>query len=549
MAGLTGILNISKSSLQASQTALNVIAHNIANSGVDGYSQQEALLSTNLTGDGVVVEGVLRQVNEFLNRQLTSEKQMLGKLSTHLQGLEQVEALVNETKEEVGLNNALTEFFNAAYDLSNNPSGTAERTTLVTAGTNLTNLMTRTMSFLNDILTNADKDVESILAQANNLAVRIAELNQKVAALEGTGKTANDLRDERQRLVEELAEMLDVSYLERPDGALTVFVASGLPLIEGNVPAELVTVPNPDNEGFLDVNFKDAAGVETPVTTRISGGKLGGLLALRDDSLSLLIDRYDRLAATVINEVNKVHASGYGQDGSTGLNFFNPLQVTTGASSSNEGGALIDAGSVYDATVLTRDNYEIRFSSGTTYDIYDVDLGSYVESGKTYTSSSNIYFEGIRVSISDGTSGPQAGDVFTVSTRLGAARTMAVASELKNNVTKVAAGKTLSAGDNTNALALAELQNAAVLSQGTATMGEYYNMLIGEFAAETKWLGDEYTQEEAVLRQLENQRESISGVSLDEELMKVLLYQQIFEASARLIAAAGDLLQEVVDIL
>ncbi len=549
MGGLTGVLNIGKSSLEASQTALNVIANNIANSGVSGYSRQEAVITTNTTGDGVVVERIMRQVDEFLNSQMTSEKQMLGKLSTYLKGLDQVEALVNEANEETGLNNALAEFFKAAHDLVNNPTGTAERTSLVTAGTNLANLMARTVGSLKDIQTNADKDVESVLSEANTLAARIAELNSKIGVVEGMGQTANDLRDERQRLLEELAEKLDVTYFERADGGLTVFVGSGLPLVEGTVSSELVAAPDPDNEGFLDVYFKDSAGVRTPMTQRIGGGSLGGLLALRDESLSRLIDRYDRLAATIINEVNKVHASGFGLDGSTGLNFFSPLQVTTGSSSSNVGGALIDAGSTYDPTILTRDNYEVRFTSSTTYDIFDMDLGVNVRSGETYVSGSNIYLEGIRVRISDGVSAPQAGDVFTISTRRGAARTMAVVNEVKNDVTKVAAGKTPSPGDNTNALALAELQNAHIFSGGTATLGDYYNMLIGEFAAEAKWLGDEHQQQEAVLQQLENQRESLAGVSLDEELMNVLLYQQIFEASARLIATTGDLLQEVIDLL
>lgn len=549
MAGLTGVLNIGKSSLETSQTALNVIAKNIANSAVEGYSRQEAIITTNTTGDGVVVERIMRQVDEFLNSQLTSEKQMLGKLSTYLKGLDQVEALLNEANEDVGLNNALAEFFRAAHDLANNPSGTAERTSLVTSGTNLANLINRLVGSMKDIRSHADEDVESILSEVNALAVRIADLNKQIVAQEVSGQSANDLRDARQKLLEELAGNIDVSHFERSDGGITILVGSGLPLVEGGIVAELVTVPDPDNEGFFDISFKDSSGVQTPMTQRIGGGKLGGLLALRDESLSRLIDRYDRFAATIVNEVNKVHASGFGLDGSTGLNFFTPLGVTTGASSSNAGGALIDAGSIYDPTVLTRDDYEIRFTSGTTYDIFNVDLGVNVASGQAYLSGSNIYLEGIRVRISDGASGPQAGDVFTISTRRGTAGTMAVASEVKNDVTKVAAGKTSVSGDNTNALALTELQSTRVLSGGTATLGEYYNMLIGEFATEVKWLADEFEHEEAVVRELEIQRESVVGVSLDEELVNVLLYQQIFEASARVIATTGTLLEEIINLL
>jgi flagellar hook-associated protein 1 FlgK len=335
---------------------------------------------------------------------------------------------------------------------------------------------------------------------------------------------------------------------------------SGTPLVQGNRSWHLDIRPDATNNGFYDIGWNVGSGTFTDVTNSITRGELSGLLEMRDTNISGYIDSMDKLAAGIINEVNKLHYYGYGLDGSTENNFFNPLSVKTVASDDNTGGASIDAGTVYDNTVLTLDDYEIRFTGAATFEIYNVTDSTQVTTARinsvvdvdgsfAYTSGSTIEFEGIRVAITDGATGPANGDIFTVNTTGGAAGNMTVNSVLVSDVNKIAASEDSAGDDNLNAIAIAVLRDGNYMDNNTHSFSNYYNGIIGKIGADSSSASRSLLYKQDIVDQLNVRRESVSGVNLDEELANLMIYQQAYTASARMISLVQEMLDELVNIV
>ncbi|MEJ2099978.1 MAG: flagellar hook-associated protein FlgK [Desulfobacterales bacterium] len=461
MSDIYGVMSLAGQALMTQQQAISVTGHNIANVNTPGYSRQRLKMITNtpsdsavgMMGNGVSGETIERIYDRFLNAQITEENQALGRWDAQKDSVELVEMIFNEV-EGSGLNDAMSKFWDAWQSLANNPAGTTERQILVTASQTLTATFNQLNADLFQTQQDLDLAIQGTVADINRLSQQIADLNQKIISSEVGSSSANDYRDQRELVLKELSELIDINDFEDATGAVSVLAAGGRPLVSGSQFWQLSTETNVD--GLQDVVWVDAAGNTTNITADISGGKLKGYLEVRDGIIDDYLNRLDTLAQTLITDVNTIHQSGFGLDGSTLLDFF----IGTGARDMEVNPAIVG------------------------------NLDSIAA----------------------------ASDVLTIP------------------------------GDNRKAIEIANLQYQLTMG-GTQSYNDYYSAIVRDVGNEVLKSEASYNHQSDMMTQLENQRESVSGVSLDEEMVNLLKFQNAYTAAAKLITAADEMMQTILQML
>ena len=545
---LFGLLDIGKSALLASQTALSVTSHNIANVNTPGFSRQEVILNIanpvtvrgGLMGMGVMVSGIKRNYDNFIQGQLLLQQQNHGRTSAQSQVLSQVEQIFNEVK-DLGLQASLQDFFNAWNDVASNPEEYAPRTILLKKADALALSAQQMERGILETLKHTNENISDITERINSISSEIARLNDCIVQTEagGSAEKAIDLRDQRDNLLNELSNLVEFSSYEDEKGSVTVMVGMRN-LVNGKTTNKLSTTVSID--GNLDLQLD---GID--ITSRINKGQIGGLIASREDAESSLTG-VRKLVAAITNEVNILHKQGFGLDGTTNLPFFNELSVYD--QNLTDSAASMTSKTIIDPSALTYDEYEIRFidDAGTLkYNIYNTNDNSLITPAPiTYSSGNNIDFEGLRVVISDGVTGPQDGDKFFISPIRDAISNMDVAI---TDTDQIAAAATTAGvpGDNSNALALTNLAQSQLTELG-GTFESYYRGLVSEIGTISRAASDSLKFDDNLLYEIENRRESISGVSLDEEAANLIKFQRSFEAGARMIKVTDELLQTILNL-
>jgi flagellar hook-associated protein 1 FlgK len=555
--GVTAILDSAKQALFAQQRALQVVGQNIANVNTPGYSRERPEFvpagpsRSGVLHYGVSVEQVTRVYERFITSQVNTATAQFSSTQTQADLLRQVETLFNDlNQDEAGLAARLEQFFAAFDDLGNNPGGLAERTAVQAQGQAVADQLHYLYGQLEDLRRDLNTVVEDELTEVNRLTRQIAQLNLDIQQVEGNpNNNANTLRDERDLLLKELAEKVSITAFENSTGT-TVLLGGGRPLVDGVRASELVAVVDPDDPLSATIELQDSQGHRVDVTASITSGKLHGLAEVRDTDLPDFLSRLDRLAAALVGAVNAQHSTGYSLDGTTNHLFFTPRQASGQALAANTGGGTLQQVTVFDTTQLTLDDYQITFTANgppPTFDVLNTTTGETVASGQTYTAGSTTRFAGLAVVLNDSGTPPQAGDVFTISTTQGAARDIEVAAEILLNANAIAAGQTTDQGDNANALAIADLREAQLLDG--ATLGSFYTSLVSTIGIESQKQSTLAEHQGLLLSEVENHRESLAGVSLEEEQVDLIRFQQAFEAAATLVRIASELADEVINLV
>jgi len=314
---LFSTLDIARSGLQAAQVQIEVAGHNIANVNKEGYSRQRVELVSrlpNLTPYGALGRGVgistVRQIrDEFLDKVYREQVAGLGRSEVMAQYYTRIEDVFLEPS-DVAFGTRINYFFDALNDFANSVEEIPVRESVIAEAQALAGSMNDAAERLYLLRTNANEEVRNLVPGINSLADRIAFLNRQIRAAELGGDTANDLRDDRGVLLDELAKMINISYRERLDGQVDVFIASDI-LVEGDEVWELEAVLNssldPERDDLLEVRFVDTGTVAT-----IRDGALYGALHVRDTVIVDLDQRLDTIAATIIQEINKIQIQGSG---------------------------------------------------------------------------------------------------------------------------------------------------------------------------------------------------------------------------------------------
>ena len=401
------------------------------------------------------------------------------------------------------------------------------------------------MKHLLTIQSNFYDTVGTVVKEINTLLTQIGQLNENIHANEpGSQYKANDLRDNRDRLVKELSKKIDIQLVEESDGQISLTLKDGTALVLKEQVFDLSTSLNGDNESFKDVYIDNgsATGSATKnITSTIKGGELRGYLDMRDTEVESILDKMNILSASFIQEFNGIHREGWGMDGSSGLDFFSPRDVSIDLDKDNTGSAQVSIVNGSPTTVPV-DEFEIAFTSSSSFTLNNLTTNA---SSGTFTFSAGSAFnikDGFAVTISGIA---KAGDKAIFSVSENAASEMSVSSIIIADGRKIAAGST-DLGDGNNALLMADIQEELSFNSvtwggsgsGSFTFDEYYNAVvstigIGSFSAQSI-----LRQQEGIMLQLNSRRESISGVSIDEEMIKMIKFQQAYNASARMITVA-----------
>jgi flagellar hook-associated protein 1 FlgK len=241
----------------------------------------------------------------------------------------------------------------------------------------------------------------------------------------------------------------------------------------------------------------------------------------------------------VTQQVNQLHQTGFGIDGSTGNNFFSPLTVSTSGVSA---GASI-TGFIANPALLTLDEYTITFDAGGNFSVTNRTSGAVAASG-AYVSGSTISFDGIDVVV---TGAVTPADSFFVSPLTTAISGTSVAVTDPNAVAASSSATELP-DNNAIALQIAQLADAAQGTLNNATFSSYYGALVADTGAKKSAADASLSFDNNLLTALEDRRSSVSGVSLDEEAANLLRFQRSYEAGARMITITDELLQTILNL-
>jgi len=493
-------LEMAKQALYAQQSALYTTGHNISNANTDGYSRQRVNFNTmqpfpsgsrnrpqmpGQIGTGVEIGAVQRVRNNFLDYQFRAENSKSGYWDTRSDSLGRLEELLNEPSDS-GLSKIMDQFWDSLQELAANPDNSGARSVVAHRGS----AVAETFNHLSKSITSMREDLKNQIdvttSDANSLLRQINELNNQIKQVEPHGYVANDLYDDRDRLIDELSEIVNikVNHDKTSDGAKDI--ANGIVSIElvdrngqsmNTPPVMLLDGTARDQSKAvheLDVTYNSDGAVQSisvegydqlePLALMESIGSLKGLIESYGyvDEDGDLIGEYpdmlgelDKLAAAFADEFNRVHRMG--EEGEDAQNFFS-----------------------YDGTE-------------------------------------------------------------------GAAASLTVLKEVMDDPSLINASTDASSGSGDNALALADVFSEDLDELDGATVNDFFGSLIGQLGVRAE-KSNRMSQNSDVLRsQVEEQRMSVSGVSLDEEMSNMIKFQHAYSAAARSMTTIDEMIDRIIN--
>ncbi len=491
MASMFYGLEISKSALAVSQRSITLTGHNIANANTVGYTRQRILQQaidpttapSHIASDKRAIIGggvetcVIDQIrSDYIDRQYRKENASLGYWNARAEELQYVEAVLNELSDS-SISAAMKDFFNSISELSIDPVNEEIRTNVQQNAIKMTNSFEHYYQSLVDLQGTYNDSMKVTVRNINDLLTNIADYNKQIFSYELSGQKANDLRDKRNVLLDQLSELIGITYEEDTNGYLSVN-CDGVALVNHSNTVLLEVSPTltgvvsnaPD---FYEIYYE---GTTTPF--EYSDGKLHAYRVLRDGNspeqvgIPFVLQNLNILAQNLAEVFNGVHSGGYTmphglQPSLTGINFFN-----------------VPAGGYGDITAGN-----LRLSQEILDNVNNIAASS--------------------VFIDEGASNPQK-------------------------------------GNNVNALALSALST----SVNIPVVGNFENYLkstIVEIAIESSTSQKMTFSQSTILDNLENRRQSVSGVSLDEEMVQMITYQHAYAAASRVLTAIDEALDVLIN--
>jgi flagellar hook-associated protein 1 FlgK len=489
MSGIFYGLEIARRGLTVSQQAISLTGNNISNVSTEGYTRQRLVVESIYpntvsrfangvtVGGGAEVTSITQVRSAYIDSQLRSEYASLGQWGTRSEELQFIESVLNETSESGSINAALADFFDSISELTTNPDNQEIRTNLQQNGMKLCETLNYYYNQLVDLQNSYNDAMSATVDTVNDLLTSIASYNEKIYAYELGGQQACGLRDSRNVLLDQLSQLIDISYSEDSSGKLTIS-SGGSTLVNHKDVTLLNAVADQTGAVSGETGYYSIYLDGTTTELAFTSGKLQAYKDLRDgdstDNIGIpyLLNSLNTLAQSLAQEFNAVHETGY------------TIPYGTG-------------------------------TSKTGVDLFEVPPGGYSD-----ITAGNI-------SLSD---------------------------EVMENVYNIAASGAkvdLSAsdtqeGNNEVALALFALTSSDSLS----TVGSFENYLksfvvqVGISSASAQETAGSQT---AIVENLETRKESISGVSIDEEMINLVSYQYAYSAASRVLTAIDEALDRLIN--
>lgn len=411
------IYSIATSALQSAQTAITTVGHNIANVNTEGYRRQEVIFGTNLAtrtgsgflGQGVNIVTVQRVYSELVERQVSRSEAQAGYLDQYLQGMQQINNILGDRS--VGFATMAQEFFASWGDLADDASSNSARQAVLGTAETLANNLNGVGEYLRSLQGSINTDITSMVDQINSYAQNIAELNGRIANSSSSGgQPPNDLLDQRDRLVSELNELAGVTVVKNDSTGYNVFLGNGYLLVGGMNASSITAQASQYDPSRMEVYDANGGSLLSRGSGTL-GGRLGGLLDYRSESLDVAQNSLGRLAIALSQSVNEQHQLGQDINGNPGGAFFaDPATFAqTFASTNNAGNGAITT-AINDASKLTTSDYRLSFSAGA-YTLTRLSDGQSWSNASLATLSTTAD-QGFTLSLGSGT--VNAGDSFLI---------------------------------------------------------------------------------------------------------------------------------------
>lgn len=580
--GLTASLYIGQSALAASQLALQVTGNNLANAATPGYHRQrvdqvavpgQQAGARQFVGRGVGIQEIRRLIDPALQARLRDSVSAESASLIDQSVLSQIETITSATGDgQNDLSGLLTRMFNSFSEIANNPAQPTARAAVIEQGAALARHLTDVRRQLIGQRDQVDSQLADNVSQANSLLEQIASLNAAIINSEGGqgGLNGNgNLRDQRDRLLSDLGELMEITVCDKGNGVVDV-LAGSTPIVLGTTARPLsFRLQTEDGELKADVL---AANTSEEIT--INSGKIGALLANREGPVQSTIRDIDSLASSLIFEVNKIHALGRPASRLTditgGLQVAIPDQTRALNDPANSTFAklpfkavngsftmkITDAAGNSSVTKIDIDLDGIT-NTGAPGTANDSTLASIVAAidgaanvSATITSAGQIRITtaaGYDVSFADDTSGALAvlgvNSFFTGKD----ATDIGVRADLRANPTRLTIGS--DDGKNEAALAIAGLRTAKLSTLAGQSLNDLWSGAVGRNAVSLQTANARADSLSTVRQSLEAQEAALSGVSTDEESINLITYQQQYQGAARFISVVNDMTQILLQLV
>jgi flagellar hook-associated protein 1 FlgK len=567
---LFGSIQMGGNTLKAMQIGLHVVGNNIANANTPGYVRQEAVFVPGplqvhgnlILGTGVLVDSIVQKLDKFVQERLVGARGDRANAEVQEDAYRELEVMLNGLAAEgIDLSSAMTSFFNSIDEVMKDPGNIGTRNQAIGIGGELTENFSALQSRALALQEELNSRVTAAADEINSLAEEVRRLNFQIASTEGgdtSGSQAAALRVQRQTAVERLSELVGIRVDEQASGALSISIGGQFLVFEGQRREVVASTTTDGSSGLAVVEFVDS---HSPLNT--TSGELQGLYTARDEIVGGFLTRLDELAGTLAFEFNKLYSQGQGLVGFQSL--------TSTETINNADAALDEAGLPFTAVsgkfelvINSKSNPSITHThtilvglDGLQEDMTLMSLTAQLDAieGLSASISSNgalqLAADGdVEFSFAGDTSGVLAAlglnTFFTGST----AATLGVNSELKgiDNAAKFAASLDGVGNGSGNAERLATFMDEPLASAGGASLGDLYNQLLNEVtqgSSIAQSLAEGYRVFEGTL---DGQEQSVGGVSIDEEAVKMITLQRIYQASAKYIQTCSELLDLLVNL-
>jgi flagellar hook-associated protein 1 FlgK len=576
-------LNIGASALRTAQTLVEITNQNVANANTPGYSRQAADVKASPAypvptfssagmpgqlGTGVQIANVSRARDAFIDYQLRGQLASQGRWDARRDALKQIEALTNEPSSN-GLSSLMTKYWQAWQEVANSPSDSATRAILIEQGNSVAQAFNNLSQQLQQQQRDLDQQVGLAVTDINTYADQIAKINLQISQVETAGMHANDLRDQRDQLLNKLSSLVKINYTESSEGSVSVYVGNRQ-LVDRDV-AHTIDAYTPPGQRFAVVQWDSDGAAVT-----LQDGKVQGLVEARGQLVQGQLDQLNALAARVIESVNNLHVSGVGLDGKSGIKFFDGTDAgsmsvdaaLTGANGTDhvaaaqvmfQSGAYTFAkGDSSNAVALGElgnavaqrdprpDTLPTALKPGATYGTTSV-LGldvSKAPSGKAHT---------LGILSFDSTTSTATLTTDASATPVTAAvTTTADANDPSQQVVTLDTGTfrvTLRAAASDSISSVLGSLNGKTFGTASAasTIGDQYGRQVASLGVDSSTAAGQSANQQVLISHLTTQQQQVSGVSLDEETTNLIQYQHAYQAAARVINVVDDMLDTLIN--
>lgn len=557
----------SANALQVAELGLHVVGNNVANAGTPGYIRQELLQSSGpavrigpvILGAGVRAVGVVQKLDEFLVERMREIRSDLESSDRMSQLYGNLESIFNEMNDN-DLSSRLNDFSISIQDLLNQPGNEALRRLVIERGRVLTEdirSIDQQMKSFNSLL---NSETQQTAEEINRLSAKIATLNQRIVEMEG-GKASRTsdavgLRDERLTALEELSAYVDIRTVEQESGAVSVFLGGDYLVADGLYRQVAVALKTEEGENFPEVRF-----VDTDSPLEVSGGRLHGIYSARNSVIRGFGVSLDQFARTVIHQFNRVHSQGQGAVGFAEATAATTTDDPSGPLDLAGFGAKLENG---DFQILVKDlgtglvtTSTIRVKlTGAPDDSSLEDVAaqlnavSGVNASVTNDGRLRIVSDSnqLKFSFQNDTSGLLAATGINTFFVGNSAATIAINPIVANDPRMLAASLTGIGYGTDNAVQLARAFEDPIESLEGRSIKESYEDMVVRLIQDINLQKGKSDGLRNFYNTLEAQHLANSGVNMDEEAIKMIFYQRVFQANSKLIQTSSEILETLVNL-